>query len=188
MPRCLIALGSNLGDRRRLLRDAMLALAELPATMLLARSSWHETSPLGGPRGQEPFLNAAVLVDANLPPERLLAELLAIERRFGRTVGKRWAPRVLDLDLLLYGGLRLQSPTLQTPHPRLVFRRFALEPAAEIAAEMVHPESGWTIGRLLAHLDAAPDVVAVVGEDSIACQGLVDAVARVSAPNAAVGK
>src|SRR5215204_154465 len=102
MAHCLIALGSNLGDREETLRQAASELSRLPATRLVALSRWHETPTVGGPAGQGPFLNAAALVCTSLIPTALLAELRRIEATLGRVRGERWAPRSLDLDVLLY--------------------------------------------------------------------------------------
>jgi 2-amino-4-hydroxy-6-hydroxymethyldihydropteridine diphosphokinase len=165
MPNCLIALGSNLGDRAAQLRQANAELASLPATRLIARSRWHETPPIGGPTGQGPFLNAAALVSTSLTPVGLLAELRRIEASLGRVRNERWAARSLDLDVLLYDGVMHQTPELEIPHPRMAFRRFVLEPAAEIASWMVHPESGWTVGALLQHLNSGAQRIAVAAED-----------------------
>ncbi|MBA3484895.1 MAG: 2-amino-4-hydroxy-6-hydroxymethyldihydropteridine diphosphokinase [Pirellulales bacterium] len=165
MPHCLIALGSNLGDRAAQLRQATAELASLPATRLIARSRWHETPPIGGPTGQGPFLNAAALVSTSLPPAELLAGLRRIETGLGRARNERWAARSLDLDVLLYDGVVLQTSELEVPHPRMAFRRFVLEPAAEIAPWMIHPESGWTVGALLQHLNSGAQQIAVAAQD-----------------------
>lgn len=152
-------------------------LDDLPHTRLVARSRWHETLAVGGPAGQPRFLNGAALLETALDPHRLLAQLLLIEEQFGRQRGTRWAQRPLDLDLLLYDRVSLETPQLTVPHPRMAWRRFVLEPAAEIAAEMVHPVTGWTIGRLLENLNAREKYVAVTG---LAAQRvpLVEEVAR----------
>ncbi|RIK83214.1 MAG: hypothetical protein DCC67_06170 [Planctomycetota bacterium] len=159
MAHCLIGLGSNLGDRPDHLRRAMLALARLPATRLLARSRFHETAPLGGPAGQGRFLNAAAVAETSLEPVR-------------------WAARPLDLDLLLYGRQVVETPSLAAPHPRMTYRRFVLQPAVEIAAGMLHAESQWTVGRLLNHLDAARDAVAVAARDGRDAAALVEGLAE----------
>jgi 2-amino-4-hydroxy-6-hydroxymethyldihydropteridine diphosphokinase len=181
----LIALGSNLGDRAAQLRQATAKLARLPATRLIACSRWHETPPIGGPRGQGLFLNAAALVGSSLAPAALFAELRRIEEQLGRTRGERWTARSLDLDLLLYDQETVQTPELVLPHPRMECRRFVLEPAAEIAAWMVHPESAWTVGGLLNHLDEAAEVVAVAASEAAIADGIVTAIAsRLSLPEA----
>jgi len=163
MPGCLIGLGSNQGNRRENLDRAVELLAGHPAMRLRAKSRWHETRPIGGPADQRPFLNGAALVETSLSAADLLGALQQIETELGRRRAERWGPRRIDLDLLLYGDLVLKTPSLVLPHPRMAWRRFVLEPAAEIAASMVHPPTGWTIGRLLEHLDTAASYVAITG-------------------------
>ena len=162
MATCLIALGSNLGDRGQTLERALKSLAQ-QNTRIIARSQWYQTPPVGGPPGQGDFLNGAITVETSLAPEELHAALKDIERSCGRQSTERWAARTLDLDLLLYDDLVLDTPRLTVPHPRMAFRRFVLAPAAEIAAGMVHPIIGWTIGELLDHIDRARPYVAVTG-------------------------
>ena len=161
MARCLIGVGSNLGKREQQLRKAVGLLAQTPRLALLARSRWHETTPAGGPAGQDGFLNGALLVETALGPEALLDRLQEIERQLGRRRSEHWGPREVDLDLLLYGERQCQTDQLELPHPRMSFRRFVLEPAAEIAPWMRHPASGWTVGQLLRHLNTAPEAITV---------------------------
>lgn len=178
MAHCLIALGSNMGDRAAQLRQANAELARLPATRLISRSQWHETPPIGGPTGQGPFLNAAALVSTSLTPVGLLAELRRIETGLGRVRNERWAARSLDLDVLLYDGVVLKSPELEVPHSRMAFRRFVLEPASEIAAWMIHPESGWTVGALLQHLNRGAQRIAVAAEDDATADRMTSQIAE----------
>lgn len=161
MVQCLIGLGSNLSDRERTLTSAWRLIGQLPKTEALRISRFFSTQPAGGPADQETFCNAAGLIETELSAEDLLQELLAIEAALGRVRKERWGPRAIDLDLLLYGDAILQTPTLTLPHPRMAFRRFVLEPAVEIAPDMVWPRNGWTIQRLLTHLDTAPAIVAL---------------------------
>jgi 2-amino-4-hydroxy-6-hydroxymethyldihydropteridine diphosphokinase len=158
MAHCLIGLGSNLGD---LLASARDMLAALPQTSLISISSFHESKPAGGPATQPPYLNAAALLESSFTPQQLLAELQRIENSLGRERMERWGPRTIDLDLLLYDELELETPELTLPHPRMSFRRFVLEPAAEIAAEMVYPINGWTIGRLESWLRISKQAIAL---------------------------
>jgi 2-amino-4-hydroxy-6-hydroxymethyldihydropteridine diphosphokinase len=140
-----IALGSNLGDRERCLRDA-LALLE-PTLHGLQASSFHETDPVGV--GDQPrFLNAAAIGRTTLTARALLDSLLDIERRLGRERPWPGAPRTLDLDLILYGDAVLDEPGLVVPHPRFRERRFVLEPLAQIAADWVDPVTGRRVGEL----------------------------------------
>ncbi len=163
MPECLIGLGSNLGDRASLLEAAIAGLWALPQVRVLSRSGVHETPSAGGPTGQRPFLNGAVLVDTGLAPERLLDEVGRIETDLGRRRVERWGPRPIDLDLLLYDDVVVASTRLQLPHPRMAWRRFVLAPSAEVAPAMRHPQIGWTVRQLLDHLDAATTYIAIGG-------------------------
>ena len=126
-------------------------------------SAWRETAPIGGPPGQASFFNGALRAETSLGPHELLACLGQIENRLGRQRTDRWGPRTIDLDLLLYDELVLSTPTLVLPHPRMAWRRFVLEPAAEVAGAMLHPTIRWTIARLLTHLNSAPPYVAITG-------------------------
>ncbi len=165
MAACLIALGSNLGDRAAHLRQAVDQLARTPHTRLVARSPWHETSPIGGPAGQEAFLNGAALVSTALAPPALMVELLCVESSLHRVRTERWGARTIDLDVLLYDELTYQSAELTIPHPRMHYRRFVLEPAVQVAPWMVHPGSGWTVAQLLDQLNRGADVAAIAAAD-----------------------
>jgi 2-amino-4-hydroxy-6-hydroxymethyldihydropteridine diphosphokinase len=138
----LIALGANLGEPRRTLTWARAKIARLGE--IVAASSLYRTAPVGGPPGQPDYLNAALVLETDLPPEALLAGLLRIEQEAGRERRERWGPRVLDLDLLAYGTLVLDVPGLTLPHPRLMERAFVLAPLAEVAPGWRHPVTGVT--------------------------------------------
>jgi 2-amino-4-hydroxy-6-hydroxymethyldihydropteridine diphosphokinase len=148
LERAAIALGSNLGNRRATLDAAVVMLIASPGIQLLARSTWHASAPLGPP--QPDYLNGCAVLTTSLAPEALLEQLLAIERHFGRVRGERWGPRTLDLDLIFYGQLRLQSPRLEIPHPHLRERAFVLGPLTEIAPRWLDPVSGCTVAELAA--------------------------------------
>ncbi len=163
MVACLIGLGSNLGERRQTLDRAVARLQSHARVDLLRTSAWIETAPVGGPDGQPPFLNGALVAETSLSPEALLEVLHEIENALGRRRAERWGPRTVDLDLLLYGELVRTTPSLVLPHPRMAWRRFVLEPAVMVARSMVHPTTGWTIGRLWEHLDTTLPYVAVSG-------------------------
>jgi 2-amino-4-hydroxy-6-hydroxymethyldihydropteridine diphosphokinase len=169
----LLALGSNLGDRLGALRRALAKLSHLPATRLLARSRLHETTPIGGPAGQGAFLNAAVVVQTALAPADLHHELQRIETALGRQRVEHWAARTIDIDLLLYDEAVIATGDLVIPHPRMAYRRFVLEPAAEIAGAALHPESEWTVGALLSHLNLAEDFIAVASPSDDEADALV---------------
>ena len=130
-----VALGANLGDARATVLQAMQAIAALPDTTLLRRSSLYRSAPVdaAGPD----FINAVVEIGTRLGPQQLLAELQRIEQAAGRERPYRNAPRTLDLDILLYGERTLDSPTLTIPHPRMFERAFVLVPLAEIAPQRI---------------------------------------------------
>jgi 2-amino-4-hydroxy-6-hydroxymethyldihydropteridine diphosphokinase len=148
-----VALGSNLGDPRRQLLDAMDALSNLPDTRLLQRSRLYRTPPWGVLE-QPPFINAAVELDTALSPHALLDAMLAIEQRAGRVRAERNGPRTLDLDLLHVDGVQLDDPQLTLPHPRMAERAFVLLPLHDIAPTLRLPGQA-TVAELLARLDLA---------------------------------
>jgi 2-amino-4-hydroxy-6-hydroxymethyldihydropteridine diphosphokinase len=141
----LLALGSNLGNRRETLESAWKEIGNLPETKTWRISRFYETKPVGGPINQPDFLNAAGVIATTLPPQQLLEQLQEIENRFGRVRTEHWGARTLDIDILLYGNQIISTPTLTIPHPEMLQRRFVLEPAEEIAADTVHPITGQTI-------------------------------------------
>jgi 2-amino-4-hydroxy-6-hydroxymethyldihydropteridine diphosphokinase len=152
----LIALGSNLGNRRANLDGALDALRATAGVIVARVSTYHETDPVGGPPGQGPFLNAAAALETTLDPFALLAILRGIEETAGRVRTIHWGERTLDLDLLYFGDRVIATPELQLPHPRLASRRFVLEPLAEIAPDAVDPIRHRTVAELLADLNSDP--------------------------------
>ncbi len=147
-----IALGSNLGDREAHLDFAAERLAAFLGNLQL--SSRYETQPVDTPGPQPPYLNAAATGTTTLDPFALLAELQAVEAAAGRERPHVNAPRTLDLDLILFGDLVVQTATLTVPHPRFRQRRFVLAPLAEIAPTMTDPVTCLTVSSLLARLAA----------------------------------
>lgn len=127
-----IALGSNLGDRARHIREALAELAKAGDIRVVACSTLHETEPVGGPPGQPRYLNAVAELATELGPRELLTRMLAIEQRHGRERSVPNAARTLDLDLLLYGGTVVDEPDLHVPHPRMWERTFVMEPLEEV--------------------------------------------------------
>jgi len=160
-----IALGSNLGDREKHLRGALAALEKARGVTVLRRSTWHETEPVGGPPGQGPYLNGALLVETTLDPRELLALLQEIEARHGRERAVPDGPRTLDLDLLWHGQTRVRDERLTLPHPRLEERLFVLAPLAEIAPDRRLERSGLTVAERLAELSGARGTVRLASPD-----------------------
>lgn len=174
----LVGLGANLGERAATLARAVELLDQAEGVRVLRHSRWIETRPVGGPAGQPPFLNGAAVVETRLPPLELLAVLRDVERRLGRQRHERWGARTIDLDLLVMGEESRHSKPLELPHPRLPFRRFALLPAADIAAQMRVPTVGKTIGELLARLDEGLPIVEIAAADPHLARRVADEVAK----------
>lgn len=150
--RAFIALGSNLQDPRMQVTRAFELLSKLPATRLSRQSSLYRTAPVGYDN-QPDFINAAAEVTTELSALELLRALLALEADFGRERPFPNAPRVLDLDLLLYDDLVMQTPELTLPHPRMHERGFVLYPLAEIAPDVEIPGKGRVADLLTACAD-----------------------------------
>ena len=142
-----VGLGSNLGDREALIREAAARIGAIRLSPIVETEPW-------GYADQPRFLNAVAELETELPPRELLGLLLEVERRLGRVrAGQRYGPRTIDLDLLLYGEERLQEPDLEVPHPRLHERLFVLEPLAELDPGLEIPGIG-TVSEALAGLQS----------------------------------
>lgn len=145
-----LGLGSNLGDRAQNLRAAVKALA--PQVIVRAESPIFETPPWGV-EDQPGFLNMAVKGETELRPAALRDHVKGIEMTLGRTPTYHWGPRLIDIDILLYEDLVMDTPELVIPHPQMHKRPFVLVPLETIAPEAVHPALGLSVRHLLAHVD-----------------------------------
>ncbi len=180
MADCLISFGSNQGDGGQAFVGIGDAFRSHPRIGDVRTSNLFSTRPIGGTDSPANYLNAAIRISTVLDPPELLRWLLTIERQWERVRTKRWGPRSVDLDLLLYDREFFRQPidgdnVLVVPHPRMTFRRFVLTPAVEIAEEMFHPLAGATIGELLKHLDRTANGIALVG-DPLRTQAVLDAI------------
>jgi 2-amino-4-hydroxy-6-hydroxymethyldihydropteridine diphosphokinase len=155
-----LSLGSNIGDRAAHLRGAIARLGT--RGQVLAVSSFYETEPVEFTE-QVWFLNCAVAFESELTPGQLITCLLEIERRMGRERIQKKGPRIIDIDILLFGDSVANMPELTIPHPAMAARRFVLEPLAEIAPEVRHPVLKKTIRELLNELPAGQAVKKVEG-------------------------
>jgi 2-amino-4-hydroxy-6-hydroxymethyldihydropteridine diphosphokinase len=150
-----LGLGANLGDPRSNLARAIEALDAEQHTRVLTRARIYRTKPLG-PAGQPDYFNTAVKIETSLGELELLAFVKRIEVQLGRVPSERWGPRMIDLDLLLYGDRTFSHPSLSIPHRELSKRRFVLAPMLEIAAEVLVPDTGHSIRALHDALDDDP--------------------------------
>lgn len=147
-----IGVGSNQGSPADACREGVRNLSETPGVRLLRCSSLYRTEPVG-PQDQPWFINAVAEIRTSLSPRLLFDAIKGIERRMGRTEGPKWGPRLIDLDLLLYGQEAVREDDLVIPHPELHRRRFVLVPLCELASYAIHPAFGITAGGLLERLE-----------------------------------
>jgi 2-amino-4-hydroxy-6-hydroxymethyldihydropteridine diphosphokinase len=148
MPLAYVGLGSNLGDRRGLIREALKRLARIDGVHVRKRSRIIETDPVGVTE-QPRFLNAVAEIETRIEPVPFLRRLRAVEKSLGRVRHRRWGPRTIDLDLLLWGDRSMDTKSLTLPHPRLAQRRFVLAPLAELCPRRRVPGTGRTVRGLL---------------------------------------
>jgi 2-amino-4-hydroxy-6-hydroxymethyldihydropteridine diphosphokinase len=154
-----IGIGSNLGAKEENCRQAIAALAANTGCSLVGHSPFYETEPFGF-EDQDWFINGVVQIRTAMSPNVLHEQLQAIESAVGRRHGgKKYGPRVLDLDILLFDDVVLHNDQLEIPHPRLHERRFVLQPLCDLAPELVHPVLGQTIQYLLTQLEDSKKVV-----------------------------
>src|SRR4026209_81545 len=144
-----VALGSNLGDREANIRSAVMLLDKLEDVAVKRISTLFENPAVGGPAGAPDFLNASCAIETTLTARELLHRMLGVEHSMGRQRREKWAPREIDLDLLLYGDAVIHEPGLIIPHPLMHERLFVLKPLAEIAPRAIHPVTNISITDLL---------------------------------------
>jgi 2-amino-4-hydroxy-6-hydroxymethyldihydropteridine diphosphokinase len=183
MERCFIALGGNVGRVEATFDRALKRLDATPGLRVGAVSLVHKTAPVGSAAGAA-FRNAAAELLCGLPPLDLLDALQAAEAEFGRRREIHWGPRTLDLDVIFYGDQIIHEPRLRVPHPAGWYRRFVLDPLAEIAAEVIHPEKGLSVRDLRARLLVRPLTMRLAGGDAALRLSLISAV-QAAFPNGA---
>jgi 2-amino-4-hydroxy-6-hydroxymethyldihydropteridine diphosphokinase len=152
MKRAFIGIGSNLGDRRKNCAEAVERLKELKGCEVIGCSRWYLTSPVGV-EDQDWFVNGVACLGAEISARDLLGRLLSVEAAMGRVRTEKWGPRVIDLDLLLYGADIVNEPDLEIPHPLMDRRRFVLAPLAEVDPDVIHPVLAKTASQMLWELE-----------------------------------
>lgn len=149
MTTVLLSLGSNMDNPAKQLARAVVHLGRIRGVQIISKSSARITAPWGK-TDQPDFLNMAVLISTTLGVEELMENILMTELKLGRSRDEKWGPRTIDIDIILFGGERFRSEKVTVPHPHMHERRFVLEPSAEIAGDMIHPELKKSVSELLA--------------------------------------
>lgn len=144
-----LGFGANLGDPLTTLQESVIVL-NCKEIDVVKKSPLYKTAPVGGPSGQDEYINGVVQISTVLEPSKLLQQVHAIEQQFGRVRTVRWGARTLDIDILLYGPDTVEQPDLSIPHPRMHERRFVLQPLVDIAPELTHPATGIRFAEYLA--------------------------------------
>jgi 2-amino-4-hydroxy-6-hydroxymethyldihydropteridine diphosphokinase len=176
MTRCLIALGGNIGVSEAVFEAAMSQL-QRPGIDLIRVAKTLKTRPVGASAGEE-FLNTAATLETSLDPQELLSALHEVENAFGRTRTIHWGPRTLDLDLCLFGDEIIDSNLLVIPHPAMWYRRFVIDPALDVAAEMQHPLLRQSIRELHRELHQCPLKIAISDSETNPAMSVCSAVLK----------
>ncbi len=180
MPRCLISFGANIGDARATIQHAASQLKQQLCSGAGSefRISRHFlTPPVGGPTGQPPFINAVAAIETEASVWDVWHCIRRVEHELGRVRNQRWEARRIDLDILLYDSVRIWTPHLKVPHPRMCMRRFILLPAVDVAADWIDPVSGWTIGQLADNLRFGAGNLTLVADPESSSESLLAEVA-----------
>ncbi|WNB94051.1 2-amino-4-hydroxy-6-hydroxymethyldihydropteridine diphosphokinase [Bacillus sp. NEB1478] len=148
METAYLSVGSNMGEREDLLKKAIRSLADCPDIAIEKISSIYETDPVGV-TDQPLFLNLAIKLKTNLSPRALLSKLHEVEENLERKRIRKWGPRTIDLDILLYNGVSIQTEVLEIPHPRMLERAFVLIPLSEIAPDDIYPGESISLHQVL---------------------------------------
>lgn len=174
LAQCLISFGSNLGDRDCLITEAARILSTCQEVQGFCASRLFETPPIGGPQGQESFLNAVAAFETRASAREILLTLQRVETQLGRQRRQRWDARSIDLDVVLHGELVGAGGGLIVPHPRYTARQFVLEPACDVAPHYRDPRFGWTIEQLARHLRRGVPSLALQGGSESTRNSLCD--------------
>lgn len=169
-PTALIAFGSNLGNPRSSIKEAIRRLSGMVSVGRV--SSLYSTKAVGGPPAQPDFLNGALTIVPEGSPRETLEMLLGIEKEMGRAQRQLWGPRIIDLDLLAQDDIVVNEPSLKVPHPRLHERAFVLAPLAEIAPRWRHPLLNLTAGEMLDRLNDADRAVILGREEAFSREAI----------------
>jgi 2-amino-4-hydroxy-6-hydroxymethyldihydropteridine diphosphokinase len=148
METAYLSIGSNMGNREELLKKAIQSLAECPDIEIDKISSIYETDPVGV-TDQPLFLNLAIKLKTSLSPRALLSKLHEVEEELERKRIRKWGPRTIDLDILLYNGVSIQTEVLEIPHPRMLERAFVLIPLSEVAPDDIYPGGSISLHQVL---------------------------------------
>jgi 2-amino-4-hydroxy-6-hydroxymethyldihydropteridine diphosphokinase len=158
-----IGIGSNLGDRQGNCLEAVERMGKISDCRITGCSDWYLTMPVGG-EDQDWFVNGVASLTTEISPNVLLRRVLDIEADMGRVRRERWGPRIIDLDILIFGQEIIHEENLKVPHPLMHLRRFVLEPLAELVPDLIHPSLGLSMMELLRRLPDDGQVVTLMKE------------------------
>jgi 2-amino-4-hydroxy-6-hydroxymethyldihydropteridine diphosphokinase len=153
-----IGIGSNLGDRKRNCLEAVERIGKMPGCRVTACSDWYLTKPVGV-EDQDWFVNGVASLTIEISPQDLLGNVLDIETDMGRVRREKWGPRIIDLDILIFGQEIIHEERLKVPHPLMHLRRFVLEPMVQLVPDLIHPSLGVSMKELLRKLTDENQVV-----------------------------